>query len=188
MPVHRDTTSLLLVTQNSNCFNLTMLTLPIKQSLRNLRHPLRNPLRNPLSGSLSNTLRTRHVSSWEAPFLGTASYAAMNERFSSYPRPLILFTEKKEKEAIERGEFVDIHDPSGPDPSHFDVLITDVDDCLLRSDISELIGIPYLKEATKDEANQMLETTSGLIYSRHSRLLFPCVVGVENKARWVSLL
>ena len=84
---------------------------------------------------------------------------------------------------MERGEFDDIHDFSGPDPNHFDV-----DDSLLRSDISELVGIPYLKEATKDEANEMLETGSCLIYGQHSRLIFPCIVGFEDKAHWVFFI
>src|SRR5580700_8696120 len=135
-----------------------MFRLPINQALKRLRHPLRNPL--------SNSLRTCRVHNLKAPSLRPESYDAINRHFSSFPDPLEIFIEKKEKEAMERGEFIDVHDSSGLDPNQFDVLITDVDESVLRSDISELVGIPYLKEATKDDANQILTTGSGLVYGR----------------------
>jgi hypothetical protein len=49
----------------------------------------------------------------------------------------------------ERGEFVGIHDIGGVDPKNYDVLITDMNDEALRHEISELVGITYLQEATK---------------------------------------
>lgn len=50
-----------------------------------------------------------------------------------------------EKEAIERGQFVDIHDIGPVDPKDYDVLITDVDNHVLQTEISELVGIPYIQ-------------------------------------------
>ena len=43
------------------------------------------------------------------------------------------------------------------DPNDYDVLTTDINDNMLHSDISKLVDIPYLKEATKDEADKMVE-------------------------------
>ena len=52
----------------------------------------------------------------------------INRRFSSEPNPIDFFAEKKAKEAIERGEFTDIHDIGGVDPEDHDVIITDMSD------------------------------------------------------------
>jgi hypothetical protein len=41
------------------------------------------------------------------------------------------------------------------DPKDSDVLITDIDNDTLRSEISKLAGIPYLKEATEDETDNV---------------------------------
>ena len=55
-----------------------------------------------------------------------------------------------------RGTFVDVHDIGPVNPKDYDVLITDIDDHKLHSEISDLVGIPYLKEATKEEAERWL--------------------------------
>jgi hypothetical protein len=70
------------------------------------------------------------------------------------PSPITFFSQKAAKEAIERGQFVDIHDIGGVDPNDYDVLITDINNDTLHSEISKLVDIPYLKEATKDEADK----------------------------------
>ena len=57
----------------------------------------------------------------------------------------------KTEEDVARGASVDIHDIGGVDPNDYDVLIPDVDDHTLHHEISDLVGIPYLKEATKEE-------------------------------------
>ena len=97
----------------------------------------------------------------------------------------MFLTEKKGKEAKERGEFIDIHDVGGVNPEDYDVLLTDMDDGKLRSEVAELIGVPYLKKTTKDKANNKLEIGRGVIYGRRYRILFPCVVGFKDQARWV---
>ena len=61
----------------------------------------------------------------------------------------------------------------------------DMNDAKLRTEISELIGIPYLQPATKDEADKIV---TGLIYGDKYRVIFPCVVGYKSKAYWIFFL
>jgi hypothetical protein len=91
-----------------------MLKLLSRQALKALRNPFRSPLPNPLRGPL----RTRHLHNAPAPlFSGPPSYATIARRFSaSSPGPINFFRQKAAKEAIERGEFVDVHDISGMNP------------------------------------------------------------------------
>jgi len=152
-----------------------MLRLPNQRVLKALCSPLRNP-------------HKRYVHNEHAPFSGHPSYATIARRFTSQPNPLDYFASKKAKEAKERGEFIDIHDIGGVDPKDFDVLITDMDDNSLRTEISELIGIPYLKEATKDEANDEVEIGHCIIYGMKQRKIFPCIVRFKDKARWVFFI
>lgn len=46
-------------------------------------------------------------------------------RFSSHLNPVAFFIHKRQLEARDRGEFIDIHDIGGPDPRDYDVLIKD---------------------------------------------------------------
>jgi hypothetical protein len=62
-----------------------------------------------------------------------------------------------------------------------------VDNDAPRSEISKLVGIPYLSEATKDEA-KVAETGSRFLYGRNSRTIFPCVVSYRDNARWVFFI
>jgi hypothetical protein len=73
------------------------------------------------------------------------------------------------------------------DPNDYDVLIKDIDDTL-QSEISKIVGIPYLKEATKDEVDKMTEELNGFAYDRTFRMILPCVLSIEDKARWVFFL
>jgi hypothetical protein len=87
-----------------------MLKLLNRQALKALRNPFRSPLPNPLCG----TLQTRHLYTEPVPFAGPPSYATLAQRFSaSSPSPISFFGQKREKEAVERGEFVDVHDIGG---------------------------------------------------------------------------
>jgi hypothetical protein len=92
------------------------------------------------------------------------------------------------KEAIERGEFVDIHDIGGVDPKDYDDLITDMDNDTLHSEISKLVDIPYLKEATKGDADKMAREIHGFLYGRKRRMILPCIVGIKDMARWVFFI
>jgi hypothetical protein len=70
----------------------------------------------------------------------------------------------------------------------YDVLSTDTYDDMVHSEISKLVGIPYLKEATKDEAGKVARELDGFLYGRKSRMIFPCVLSIDDKARWVFFL
>jgi hypothetical protein len=167
-----------------------MLRLPSQQALRAVCNPLRNPLRNRLSNRLCHRPQTRHVHNGQAPFSGPPSYATITRRFSSTPNPLGFVTEKRANEAKDRGEFVDIHDARGIMPKDYDVLLTDVTANILRDEVAEIAGIPYLKRATKDEANKMVNTATGFVYGDNNRLIFPCVVGLKgrDKAYWAFFI
>jgi hypothetical protein len=163
----------------------------LKALCSTLRNPPHNPLCSPVRDPLCNLLRnphTRYVHIEHAPFSELPSYAAIAQRFSSRPNPLDYFASKRAKEAKERGEFIDIHDIGGVDPKDYDVLITDVNDNKLRTEISELVGIPYLKEATKDEANNKVKIGHGIIYGMKQRTIFPCIVSFQDKAHWVFFI
>ncbi|ERF77228.1 hypothetical protein EPUS_05797 [Endocarpon pusillum Z07020] len=134
-----------------------MLRLQSQQALKPLRDPLRGPLRN--------ALHIRHVHVEQAPFSGPPSYATIARRSSSHP---------KAKEARERSELIDIHETGGASPNDSNILITDIDDRTLRSEVAELIGIPYLKKTTKVEATNKVDVIHGFIYSNKLRTpVFP---------------
>jgi hypothetical protein len=60
---------------------------------------------------------------------------------------------------------LDIHDISGVDPNDYDVLITDMNNDTLYSKVSKLMDIPYLKEATRDEADKVVIDVRGFLDS-----------------------
>jgi hypothetical protein len=162
-----------------------MLKLLSRPGPRALRNPFRSPLPNPLCGPLY----MRHLHTEPAPFSGPPSYATLARRFSaSSPNPMSFFAQKAAKEAIERGEFVDIHDIGGVDPKDYDVLITDMNNDTLHSEISKLVDIPYLQEAMKDEADKVAREIRGFMYGRKLRMILPCVLGIQDKARWVFFI
>ena len=74
------------------------------------------------------------------------------------------------------------------DPKDYDVLIKDIDNGTLHTEISELVGIPYLKEATKNEADKVVESIRGFVYGRMYRMILPCVLKIEDKAHWVFFI
>jgi hypothetical protein len=80
---------------------------------------------------------------------------------------------------------VNLFDIGGTNPEDYDVLLTDMDNTILHSEISELVGIPYLKEATKEEADKLAREIQGFVYGRKFREILPCVLSIEDKARWV---
>jgi hypothetical protein len=162
-----------------------MLGLPSRQALKALRNPFRSTLPNPLRVPL----QMRHVHNSPAPFAGPPSYATLARRFSaSSPNPVSYFAEKAAKEAIERGQFVDIHDVVGVQPKDYDILLSDIDKNTLHTDISKVVGIPYLKEATKDEADKVAREINGVFYGETFRMIFPCVLGAKDTARWVFFI
>jgi hypothetical protein len=156
-----------------------------RQALQALRHPLGRPLPSPLRGPL----QARHIHDEPTPFSGPPSYATLAKRFSPLnPDPIRFFKMKETKEAIERGQFVDIHDICGVDPKDYDALITDVNNDTLHSEISKFVGIPFLEEATKDEADKVARDIHGFVYGEKFRMILPCVLNIEGKARWIFFM
>ncbi|KAF1808751.1 hypothetical protein P152DRAFT_208066 [Eremomyces bilateralis CBS 781.70] len=158
-----------------------MLRLPSRQGLRAFCKSVPSPLRYPL--------QARRTHSLQEPFSGPPSYATLFERFSpSNPSPLHYYSRLKAEENIARGTFVDIHDIGAMDPKDYDVLITDIDDNTLHKEISDRVGIPYLKEATKDEADKVADTIRGFVYGRKFRMILPCALTINEKAHWVFFI
>lgn len=148
-------------------------------------------LRTHPQSPLCKSLKTCYIHTKQAqraPYNGPPSYATIARRFSSPPNPLTYFAKKEEQEAIERGEWVDIYDIGPKDPEDFDVLITDIDDHKLRTNISDCVGIDYLRKATRDQANEVITTGQAFIYGWKDRLIFPCVVSIGDDARWVFFI
>jgi hypothetical protein len=56
---------------------------------------------------------------------------------------------------------VDVHDLGAED---FDVLLTDITDKVLRGPIAQIAGIPYLKKATREEADRKPDVSRGFLY------------------------
>jgi len=161
----------------------------LKLLSRQLPKALRNPFRSLLPAPLCGPLQSRHLHIEPVPFSGPPSYASLARRSSPWsPNPIHFFAQKKAKEAIERGEFVDVHDIAGVDPKDYDVLITDMDNDTLHSDISKLLNIPYLKEATKDETAEVAKEIHGFMYGQKLGMIFPCVVSIRDQARWVFFI
>jgi hypothetical protein len=147
--------------------------LPSWQALKALRNPFHSTL----------PLQTRHLHNSPEPFVGPPSYATLARRFSaSSPNPVSYFAEKAAKESIDRGQFVDIHDVVGVQPKDY------VNKDTLHTDISKVIGIPYLKEATKDEADKVAREINGVLYGETFRMILPCVLSAKDTARWVFFL
>lgn len=120
------------------------------QTLKALYSPLRNPLR--LSAS-------RHVHTMQVPYSGPPTYETIARRFSSsQPDPQAFFSRKCQQEALERGEFTEIHDVDpgySPDPTEYDVMLTGITYGKPGSTIAEELGIPYLSQTTEADANEV---------------------------------
>ncbi|KAI9766926.1 MAG: hypothetical protein M1840_006223 [Geoglossum simile] len=155
------------------------------KTLYNLSH---NLPRGFTSNSLCYPQQVQHLHDMSVPFSGPPSYTTLTRRFSSEPNPMSFFAREKERKNIENGNFIDIHDIGGVDPKDYDILITDVDNDILESKISELAGVSYLEEVKKDEADNMPDKITGFIYGRKFRMILPCLLGVQGKARWVFFI
>ncbi|KAI9767199.1 MAG: hypothetical protein M1840_005798 [Geoglossum simile] len=102
-------------------------------------YSLHSPLHSPFRPSFG--VSQRQVHDGRAPFSGPPSYDTISWRLSSDPSPASYFIQKRQQEAKDRGEFVDIHDIVGIDPKDYDVLITDVDDEKLRTEVADILKL-----------------------------------------------
>jgi hypothetical protein len=124
----------------------------------------------------------------QAPYDGLPSYDTIARRFSSSQvDPQVFFTRKRQQEAQERGEFIDIHD-IGIDPNDYDVLITDVKHETLETTVAEELGIPYLSKATEADAKEVVQVGNGYIYGRKFSAIIPFVVSHGDESRWVFFI
>jgi len=72
--------------------------------------------------------------------------------------------------------------------NNYDVLITDVNEETLRTEISKVFGIDYLAKATEDDAKREVDVMNGYLYGEGRHAMFPCVVSNGNKAYWVHFI
>jgi hypothetical protein len=82
----------------------------------------------------------------------------------------------------------DICDISNLELNNYDVLITDIDEEILRNEISRYFGIDYLAKATEDDARRDIDAINGYLYGEGRRAMVPCVVSNGNKAHWVHFV
>ena len=137
----------------------------------------------------SNGVASRHIHSVPLPYSGAPSYDMIARRFSSSQiDPQAYFARKRQQDARDRGEFIDIHDVGSADPADYDVLLSDVDDKKLRTQIAELVGMPYHAKATAEDANKVVEIGDCFIYGRNFRTIFPTVVANGSQAHWVFFI
>jgi len=130
----------------------------------------------PRPGLRLSTDTSRQIHSEQLPYTGPPSYETIARRFSSSQvDPQAYFTRKRQEEAKQRGEFIDIHD-IGRDPNDYDVLITDVKHETLETTIAEELGIPYLSRATESQAKKVVQVGNGYIYGSKFRGIIPLVV------------
>lgn len=123
---------------------------------------------------------SRRIHSIQPPYTGPPSYDTIARRLAlSQVDPQAYFTRKRQQEAKDRGEFVDIHDIGGID---YDILITDVNDEKLRGEIAETVGIPYHAEATKEDGNMVVEI--GYTVKIRTRLLVMRTVLIGFFSSW----
>lgn len=119
---------------------------------------------------------------------GPPSYDMITRRFSSQVDSKVHINRKYHKETKERGQYVDLHDIGGVDPMDYDVLISDVNHEKLRGEVADIVGIQYHAEATKEDANKVVEIGDCYIYGRKFRTIFPAVVDDGSQAYWVFFI
>jgi hypothetical protein len=64
-------------------------------------------------------------------------------------------------------------------PELFDIVLSDVDEDLLRNDISKALGSDYLSETP--HLTTPRSTVEGIMFGKHNRILFPLVLRFPNK-------
>jgi len=121
------------------------------------------------------------------PYSGPPSYDTIARRLSSDIIPGVYFNCKRRQEANARGEYLDIHDIGGPDPKDYDLLLSDVGE-ELPHEIAKVVGIPYHAEATKEDAEKVVEVGDCYLYGPRFRTIFPTVVDRDGRAHWVFFI
>ena len=84
----------------------------------------------------------------------------------THPSPVLYYSETNTNKAVERNKFVGVHDISN---ENFDVILTDITDEILRTQIAEVVGIHYLKEAAREEAEMKVDIGHGPLWDVNAR-------------------
>ena len=88
-------------------------------------------------------------------------------------------------------QYIDIHDLrdiSDIGLDNYDVLISDIDEKVLRNEVSRLFGIDYLAKATEDDAKRDINAVNGYLYGQARRLIVPFVVRNGDESYWVHFI
>ena len=134
--------------------------------------------------------KLNQLHSLQTPYSGPPNYDTIAQRFSSSNvDPLSFFWLKRQQDAKDRGEFSDIHDVDpeySPDPSEYDVLLSDVTHAKLQTSIAEELGIAYLSKAS--DPKEVVRVGTGYIHGLHKRTIVPFIVSHGEEARWVFFI
>ena len=114
------------------------------------------------------------------------TYDTLIQARAGFPTRMACVMKRKAKEAREKGEWIDIHDYDHSEPGKYDTIISNVNDEILRTEISEILGIPYLGQVAKRDAGKVAQCIEGYLHSEKCHPILPCVVHTNTgEARWV---
>jgi len=71
-------------------------------------------------------------------------------------------------------------------PDLFDILLSDIDERLLRSEISTELGSAYLSETP--HLTSPHATVNGIVFGKYKRMLFPLVVRLKSRSYVIHFL
>jgi hypothetical protein len=68
-------------------------------------------------------------------------------------------------------------------PNLYDILLSDIDDEILRNDISEALASPYLSETP--HLSSPIPKVNGVVFGRLGRIFFPLVVAIRGSPSYI---
>lgn len=114
------------------------------------------------------------------------TYDTLIQARAGFPTRMACVMKRKAKEAREKGEWIDIHDYVPCAPGKYDTVVSNVNDGMLRTEVSEILGISYLGQAAEDDAKKVVKCIDGQLYSPRCHPIIPCVDrAYSGEARWV---
>lgn len=113
-------------------------------------------------------------------------YDTITRAAAGYPTRMAHIMNRKAQEAREKGGWIDVHDYVPCAPGKYDTIVSNVNDGVLRTEVSEILGIPYLGQAAEDDTKKAVKCIDGQLYSPRCHPIVPCVVRTySGEARWV---
>ncbi|KAF2014503.1 hypothetical protein BU24DRAFT_423436 [Aaosphaeria arxii CBS 175.79] len=116
------------------------------------------------------------------------SYDTIKKRLEAQPNLVRQFEEALIQLDIAKGRWVDIHYGDDAESVLSDVSISDLQDKDMRTDLSELFGIPYLATASKQEADEAQKTLQGMLFGPKRRPVVASTVRFEGQCKWVFFM